>query len=101
MKDSVYELNLQAHEQSLPGHLSAELQALLVGSTHRVAKARHVADKYLNKLITSFPSLMCDPPLVFAILETLTLLRRACENAFIDEVITALGLTTLLLLTIP
>lgn len=29
---------------------------------------------------------MCDPPLVFAILEVLTLLRRACENEFTDEV---------------
>jgi phosphatidylinositol 4-kinase len=86
MRDSIYELTLQAREQSLPDHLSNELQALLVGSTHRVARARDVAAKYLNKLITSFPSLMCDPPLVFAILEVLTLLRRACENEFIDEV---------------
>lgn len=86
MKDAVYELNLQAREQSLPADLLTELQALLVGSTHRVAKARAVASKYLNRLITSFPSLMCDPPLVFAILEVLTLLRRACENEFIDEV---------------
>jgi phosphatidylinositol 4-kinase A len=29
---------------------------------------------------------MCDPPLVFAILEVLTLLQRACENEYIDEV---------------
>jgi len=29
---------------------------------------------------------MCDPPLVFAILETLTLLGKACENEFTDEV---------------
>lgn len=29
---------------------------------------------------------MCDPPLVFAILETLTILRRACEREFTDEV---------------
>jgi len=29
---------------------------------------------------------MCDPALVYAILECLTLLRRACENEFIDEV---------------
>lgn len=29
---------------------------------------------------------MCDTPLVFAILEVLTLLRRACENEYIDEV---------------
>ena len=85
MKDAVSELNLQAREQSLPAHLSVDLQALLVGSTHRVARARAVAASYLNRLITSFPSLMCDPPLVFAMLETLTLLRRACEGEFIDE----------------
>ena len=29
---------------------------------------------------------MCDLPLVFAILEVLTLLRRSCENEFTDEV---------------
>ena len=29
---------------------------------------------------------MCDPPLVFSILEVLTLLRRSCEGEFMDEV---------------
>jgi len=29
---------------------------------------------------------MCDPILVFAILEVLTLLQRSCENEYIDEV---------------
>ncbi|KAI0064541.1 hypothetical protein BV25DRAFT_1930940 [Artomyces pyxidatus] len=85
MKDAVHDLSLQAREQSLPGELLNELQTLLIGSTHRVAKARVISSKYLNRLITSFPSLMCDPPLVFAILEVLTLLRRACENEYVDE----------------
>ncbi|THH17523.1 hypothetical protein EW146_g3305 [Bondarzewia mesenterica] len=85
MNDSVVELSLQAREQSLPEDMSKELRALLIGSTHRVLKARDVSFKYLHKLITSFPALLCDPPLVFAILEVLTLLRRACENEFIDE----------------
>jgi hypothetical protein len=31
---------------------------------------------------------MCSAPLVFAILEVLTILRRACEGEFIDEVFT-------------
>lgn len=75
-----------AAKQSLPQALSEQLRGLLVCSTHRIARAREVASKYLSRLITSFPSLMCDPPLVFAILETLTLLRRACENEFLDEV---------------
>lgn len=29
---------------------------------------------------------MCDATLVYAILECLTLLRRACENEYLDEV---------------
>lgn len=80
-------LNTQASQQALPCTLSEELRALLISSTHRVAKVREMASKYLNRLITSFPSLMCDPPLVFTILEVLTLLRRACENEFMDEVL--------------
>ncbi|KAI0046132.1 atypical/PIKK/PI4K protein kinase [Auriscalpium vulgare] len=85
MKEAVHDLNLQAREQSLPAELLTDLQALLIGSTHRVAKARIVASKYMNRLITSFPSLMCDPSLVFAILEVLTLLRRAYDSEFVDE----------------
>lgn len=66
--------------------MSAELQKLLVTSCHRITKVRDVATKYLHRLITSFPSLMCDAPLVCAILEVLTLVRRACEGEFTDEV---------------
>ncbi|KAI9571413.1 hypothetical protein HD554DRAFT_2187155 [Boletus coccyginus] len=79
------DLNTQAAEQALPCHLSSELRNLLVASTHRIARAREVASRYLNRLITSFPSLMCDATLVYAILECLTLLGRACENEYLDE----------------
>ncbi|KAJ8087995.1 phosphatidylinositol-4- kinase [Marasmius tenuissimus] len=85
IRGCITELNTQASQQALPETLSSELQRLLVLSTHRIEKARDVAHKFLNRLITSFPSLMCDPRLVFAILETLTLLRIACENEFVDE----------------
>ncbi|KAI6045569.1 hypothetical protein EDC04DRAFT_2888588 [Pisolithus marmoratus] len=68
IQDCVSSLNIQAYSArtALLGHAE-------------------VANKYLNRLITSFPSLMCDPTLVYAILECLTLLRRACEGEFIDE----------------
>ncbi|KIJ17012.1 1-phosphatidylinositol 4-kinase, partial [Paxillus involutus ATCC 200175] len=85
IRGCISDLNTQAAEQALPNHLSTELCNLLVSSTHRTARARDVASKYLNRLITSFPSLMCDPKLVYAILECLTLLRRACENEYTDE----------------
>ncbi|KAI0256980.1 atypical/PIKK/PI4K protein kinase [Lactifluus subvellereus] len=83
--DAIQELSYQARTQSLPGELLSELQVLLTGSTHRVSKARAVASKYLHRLIMSFPPLMCDPPLVFSILEVLTLLRRSCEGEYVDE----------------
>lgn len=88
IRGSVTDLNSQAAKQSLPSELSKELRQLLVCSTHRIARVRDVASKYLNRLVTSFPSLMCDPPFVIAVLEVLTLLRRACENEFNDEVCT-------------
>ncbi len=86
IRGAVSDLNGQAAKQALPNGLSGELRALLIASTHRIPKARDIASRYINRLITSFPSLMCDPPLVFAILEVLTLLRQATENEFLDEV---------------
>ena len=86
MRGSVNVLNAKASRQALPTGLSSELRVLLTWSTHRIDKARDIALGYLNRLITSFPSLMCNPSLVFAILEVLTLLRKACENEHYDEV---------------
>jgi phosphatidylinositol 4-kinase A len=86
MRGSLNELSTQIVEHSLPKSMSAELQKLLVTACHRISKVRDIAAKYLYRLITSFPSLMCDAPLVCAILEVLTLVRRACEGEFTDEV---------------
>jgi phosphatidylinositol 4-kinase len=86
IRGSINILNVKASRQALPAGLSLDLRALLLSSTHRIEKAREIALSYLNRLITSFPSLMCDPPLVFAMLEVLTLLRHACENEYLDEV---------------
>lgn len=75
-----------AVEHSFPSSISRELRNLLVCSCHRIANAREIASKYLNRLITSFPSLMCDELLVFSILEVLTMVRNSCEGEFLDEV---------------
>lgn len=85
MRGSLNELSTQIVEHSLPKSMSSELQKLLVTSCHRISKVREIAGKYLYRLITSFPSLMCDVPLVRAILEVLTLVRRACEGEYTDE----------------
>ncbi|TFK54620.1 hypothetical protein OE88DRAFT_1653021 [Heliocybe sulcata] len=85
IRGCVSDLNAQVIEQSLPDNLFEELQSLLTCSTHRVGKAREIAAKYLNRLITSFPSLMCDSSFVYAILDVLTLVQRSCENEYTDE----------------
>lgn len=86
MRGCLNELNARAMQHSLPVTISLELQKLLVASCHRIARARDIGGKYLHRMITSLPSLMCDEPLVCAILEVLTLLRRACEGEYTDEV---------------
>ncbi|KAG8764613.1 phosphatidylinositol-4- kinase [Ceratobasidium sp. 428] len=72
-------------QHSISPALSRELRKLLVASTHRIAQVREIAMKYLQRLINAFPSLLCDPPFVIAILEVLTLMHRACEGEFTDE----------------
>lgn len=83
---AISEISRRVVEHSIPDSISEEMRKLLVFSCHRVSKARDVAMRYLNRLISSFPSLMCDATLVYAILEVLTLLRRACEGEYTDEV---------------
>lgn len=86
MQDSIEEMSRQVVDHSLPDTLSKELQNLLISGCHRIERVRTLASTYLNRLITSFPSLMCDPPLVFAILEVLNLLQQAAANESKNEV---------------
>lgn len=97
MRGCLNELNTRVMQHALPVTISSELQNLLVASCHRIARARDIAGKYLHRMITSLPSLMCDEPLVCAILEVLTLLRHACEGEYTDEVCPILHLRLVLL----
>lgn len=70
----------------MPATISAELQRLVVGCTHRFKKVRDVSFLYVNTLVSTFPSLLCEAGLVFAILEVLTIMRNSCEEEYTDEV---------------
>lgn len=82
----VVDLGKRVMEHNISTTFGSELRNLLVLSCHRISKARDLATKYLHRLVNTFPSLLCDPSLVFAILEVLTLLRRASEGQVTDEV---------------
>lgn len=75
-------------DHSLNSHLTPELKSLLVTACHRITKPRDIAFKLLDCLITGFPSLMCDSSLVFAMLDTLTLLQSSCDEKQLNEVST-------------
>ncbi|KAM6500354.1 hypothetical protein JOM56_003368 [Amanita muscaria] len=85
MRGCIDELTRKASQQALPPLIYSELQSLLTWTTHRVARAREVALKFLDRLITSLPSVLCHRPFIFSLLDVLTMLKRACENEFLDE----------------
>ena len=86
MRNFINGISRKIVDHTLSQNMGVELKRLLVASSHRIAKTRDLAAKYLNRLIVAFPSLMCESTLVFGILDVLTLLRKACEGEFTDEV---------------
>jgi phosphatidylinositol 4-kinase len=80
------DLSRQAVDHNMPDAVSEEVRKILVACTHRMRKVREVALSYARQVIETFSALMCDRKVVFTLLEILTLLRRACEMQFTDEV---------------
>lgn len=62
------------------------LQAMVLQSCHAHRATRQAAVKALDNIFEAFPVLLCDAPLLTCILESLTLLRDACECEMEDEV---------------
>ena len=86
IQSCITDLSRKVVQQSLPAYIISELRWLLIYSCHRIAKVREVASSFLDRLITSFPSFMCDENFVHVVLEVLTILKKSCEGEFTDEV---------------
>ncbi|KAM0756315.1 hypothetical protein T439DRAFT_296348 [Meredithblackwellia eburnea MCA 4105] len=70
---------------SINSSVFAQVKAILLQCCHQYSKVRSVSLRYLNELVSSFPSLICDSSVVTSLLELLTALRRACQAEFLDE----------------
>ncbi|ORY33464.1 hypothetical protein BCR39DRAFT_520273 [Naematelia encephala] len=81
----LHRLSSQAVTHRMPHTISDEVCKILVCCTHRYRKVREIALRNAQRLIQTFPSLMCDRGVVFTLLEILTLLRRSCELQYTDE----------------
>jgi phosphatidylinositol 4-kinase len=81
----IRDLSTQVASHSVDPMVSHEVRALLLGSCHRVEKVRQVSRRFLDRLVPSYPSLLCNKEVVVALLEILTLLRQGCEGEYLDE----------------
>lgn len=68
----------------------AEVQAMLLQTVAMQEVVRAAALRYLDNLLTSFPSLVCDLGVVTVMLELLTVLRHSCLDELTDEVMPTL-----------
>ncbi|UZJ55413.1 hypothetical protein CBS101457_004733 [Exobasidium rhododendri] len=75
----------QTNDHALEPRVTSEVKNLLLGCCHRVEKVRNVSRRFLDRLITAYPSLLCDSEVVVCMLEMLTLLRQGCEGQYKDE----------------
>lgn len=65
---------------------STHLKAMILQCSHPSGKTRRVAGQALDTIFAAYPVLLCDARLLNPLLESLTLLRDACESEYDDEV---------------
>ncbi|BGP37895.1 Phosphatidylinositol 4-kinase stt4 [Rhodotorula kratochvilovae] len=78
-------LSSQAPLHALDATAYSQVRAVLLHTTSSVPAVRATALRYLDNLLASFPSLVCNLGVVTVMLELLTVLRRACLDEFVDE----------------
>ena len=64
----------------------SEVREVLLETCHQYSKVRSVATKYVDDLFHNFPSLLCAEKVITTLLELLTVVRRACQAEYVDEV---------------
>ncbi|KAF9919852.1 phosphatidylinositol-4- kinase [Linnemannia zychae] len=70
---------------SLDSNTRLQVRNLIIGCAHRLRRVSSLAVKWMHRLISAFPQLMCDKDLLTLTLELSELLWLACENEMTDE----------------
>ncbi|GAA6000790.1 1-phosphatidylinositol 4-kinase STT4 [Rhodotorula paludigena] len=78
-------LSTQVPQHAMDSSAYAQVRAVLLHAADCDPQVRETALKYLDNLLTSFPSLVCNLGVVTVMLELLTVLRRSCLDEFTDE----------------
>ncbi|KAG0309234.1 phosphatidylinositol-4- kinase [Dissophora globulifera] len=62
-----------------------QVRNLVLGCAHRLKRVSSLATKWVHRIISSFPQLICDQVLLVLVLEVSELLWLSCENELTDE----------------
>lgn len=82
----IHHFSHQVISHSISPVVYQEVGLILLQCCDAYAQVRKVSLAYLNDLISSFPSLICESTVLSTLLELLTMLRRACQAELLDEV---------------
>jgi phosphatidylinositol 4-kinase A len=67
-------------------NLEEQLCNLMIATCHRFQKIHKLAIKYLDLLLTAFPSFLCSKKLVHLLLELIELMWKSCDAENVNEV---------------
>ncbi|KAG0329284.1 phosphatidylinositol-4- kinase, partial [Podila horticola] len=70
---------------SLDDSVRQQVRNLVIACTHRLKKVSTLSSKWVQRMIVTFPQLMCDKALMTLVLELSELLWLSCENEMTDE----------------
>ncbi|KAF9300463.1 phosphatidylinositol-4- kinase [Mortierella antarctica] len=70
---------------SLDDSVRQQVRNLVIACTHRLKKVSTLSNKWVQRMIVTFPQLMCDKALLILVLELSELLWLSCENEMTDE----------------
>lgn len=75
-----------ATRHAMEPNVGEELRELVLSCADKHYHVRAHSFRAVNDIFSSFPSLLCSHDVVCLLLEMLTMLRRACQASFMDEV---------------
>lgn len=79
-------LNGQVGDHRLDPAVYTELKKVIVECCSPSNQVRSTAIRYMSTIVHHFRSILCNAAVITCLLEALTLLRRACEASYDDEV---------------
>ncbi|KAF9116746.1 phosphatidylinositol-4- kinase [Mortierella sp. AM989] len=81
----VSESQTKVLSHSLDENVRQQVRSLVIGCTHRLKRVSSLSNKWVLRMIGTFPQLMCDKALMTLVLELSELLWLSCENELTDE----------------